>query len=320
MAKQALQNLTTPDVAAVVVTFRSRLLIDRCLLSLREAKVNEIWVVDNASDDGTADYIQSKYPEVNLIRSEFNVGFAAGNNLALKKSEADNILLLNPDAWLTPLALEKMVQVLESDSKIAVVGPSIDRQGEPEPSLLMKPRVFEAWSFLFSGMRRGSFSGRAADGFPWRVVTDGDHVRGSCMLLRRQAMKEVGLLDESFFLYFEETEWCLRFRKHGWRVVIAPDALAHHVGKASVKTQESLPSLEFMRSAILFWKKSYMWPLQMGLRLTLVLMACVKWLLLLPLSSAAERRGWLLAVAGLAINPFMLPIIYDRARRPSSWR
>ncbi len=307
-------------VAAVVVTFRSRSLIDRCLQSLRSAKVSEIWVVDNASDDGTAEYIEAEYPEVNLIRSEFNLGFAAGNNLALKNIAADSVLLLNPDAWLAPGALEEMLQVMESDSKIAVVGPSIDRQGEAEPSLLMEPGLIESWAFLFSGMRRGSFSGRAVEGFPWRTVTDGDHVRGSCMLVRRNAIDEAGLLDESFFLYFEETEWCLRFRKHGWRVVIALEALAHHIGKASVKTQESLPSLEFMRSTIIFWKKSHAWPLQIGLRVTLAFMAGAKWLLLLPVANAADRRGWLLNVIGLVMNPFGLPIIYDRARRPASWR
>jgi len=229
---------------------------------------------------------------------------------------------LNPDAWLEPQAVWMMLEVLESDSKIAVVGPCIDRQGEREPSLLMAPKAFSAWLFLLSGMRAfttGGFAGKSAKGFPWLTITYGDHVRGSCMLVRQHAIVDAGLLDESFFLYFEETEWCLRFRDKGWRVVLEPNALAHHIGKASVKTQESLPSLEFMRSAVLFWKKIYIWPVQLVLRATLFLMANLKWLLLLPISSAGNQRHWLRAVSGLAINPFKMSMVYDRARRPLSW-
>jgi len=308
--------------AAVVVTFRSRPLIDRCLESLQQAGVGEVWVVDNASDDGTADHVASSYPKVHLIRSEQNLGFAAANNLALRRIHSDAVLLLNPDAWLAPGALETMLQVLDSDTGIGVVGPRIERQGMSEPSLLAAPRAVCAWLFLLSGMRAfttGGFAGRPVAGYPWQSLTDGDHVRGSCMLLRRQALEDAGLLDDAFFLYFEETEWCLRLRRHGWRVVIAPAALVHHVGKASVGTQESLPSLEFMRSAVIFWQKLYGRPVQIGLRITLMLMAVVKWLLLLPMPANGERRRWLLAVAGLAMHPYARPVVFDYARRPPVW-
>ncbi|MDX8381713.1 MAG: glycosyltransferase family 2 protein [Ghiorsea sp.] len=310
------------DIAAVVVTFRSKLLIDQCLKSVVDEGVSEIWVVDNASDDGTADYVQANYPNVYLIQNEENLGFSAANNQALRQTKARKILLLNPDAWLAPQALTEMISVMESDKEIAVVGPSIERQGNLEPSLLLKPNFYDSWHFLLSGMRAestGGFAGKEAKGFPWQSVTDGDHVRGSCMLVRNIAVEQVGLLDELFFLYFEETEWCLRFRNQGWRVVIAPSAKAFHIGKASVKTQDSLPSLEFIRSAILFWGKTRSFPAQFVLRATLIVMAVVKCLLMLPFPNTKPRRSWLLDIAKLGINPFNLPIVYDKARSPILW-
>lgn len=312
------------DIAAIVVTFRSQKLIDRCLQSLIAEGVpsTNIWLVDNASDDGTVNHVRENYGQVNIIHNHENLGFAAANNQALCHMTAKYVLLLNPDAWLNAEALERMVAVMEQDERIAIVGPSIVRQKQVEQSLLMRPRFWEAWFFLLSGMRAfetGGFSGKAAQGFPWQDVTDGDHVRGACMLVRQEAVTDVGLMDETFFLYFEETEWCLRFRQHGWRVVIAPQATAYHIGKASVRTQERLPSLEFMRSAILFWKKTLAWPAQVSLRVTLFFMVMVKWSLLLPVKSAKGQREWLWRVASLTVNPFGLPIVYNKARRPSSW-
>lgn len=311
------------EVSAIVVTFRSRLLIDQCLQSLQEAGVQHIWVVDNASDDGTADYVQQNYPGIHLIRSEKNLGFAAGNNLALGQIQSEAVLLLNPDAWLTPNALNLMLSTLSAETNVGMVGPSIDRQGQTEPSLLQAPSAFASWLFLLSGMRAfgtGGFSGKEVEGFPWCSVTEGDHLRGSCMLVRLQAIRDVGLLDESFFLYFEETEWCMRFRQKGWRILIEPAALVHHVGKASVQTQESLPSLEYMRSGVLFWMKIYPWVIQWILRGTLWMMACMKYVLLLLFRPASvEQKGWLSNVVALAIHPYKLPIVYDRAKRPSSW-
>ncbi|MDQ7005216.1 MAG: glycosyltransferase family 2 protein [Ghiorsea sp.] len=311
-------------VTAIVVTFRSKLLIDQCLKSLEDEGVSQMIVVDNASDDGTADYVAKHYPHIQLLRNSENIGFAAANNLAIQQLEqADSdVLLLNPDAWLAPDALAHMQAAMRSDSRIAIVGPSIERDQQLEPSLLLRPKASASIQFILSGMRAmetGGFAGEVAPNYPWSSITDGDHVRGSCMLVRYQAIQDVGLLDDMFFLYFEETEWCLRFRNQGWRVVIAPDAQAYHLGKASVKTQESLPSLELMRSAVLFWQRVYTKPQALLLRVLLWHMVLVKYMLLLPFPSTKERRKWLLKVASLSMNPFRLPMVYTNARRPPKW-
>ena len=310
------------NIAVVIVTFCSRDLIAQCLQSVIDEDVTDIWVVDNASTDDTVDYVNTHFPQVNLIANAENIGFAAANNMAIRQIEGKDILFLNPDAWLTDGALAAMRQALEANQDVAMVGPRVIRQGEVEPTLLEAPRFFTSWMFILTGMRAmntGGFAGKVVQGFPWRRVTEGEHIRGSCMLVRCKALEEVGLMNELFFLYFEETEWCLRFRQHDWKIVIEPKALAHHIGKASVGTQNALPSLEFMRSAVLFWKVNNTWVEHAFLRSTLFLMALTKCLLLLPFSAEKHRRGWLLNVAGLALNPFRMPIVYHQARRPSAW-
>ncbi len=317
-------NLSASDaVAAVVVTYRSAAWIERCLDTLLiQPEVTSVWVVDNASDDHTVDLVRSRYPHVQVISNRCNIGFAAANNQALEKISEPYVLLLNPDAFLEPESVGAMLEVFRADEHMAVVGPRIIRNGMIEASLSMAPTASASWLFLLSGMRNystGGFSGKPVAGFPWEDGAQGEHLRGSCMLVKKTAIEDAGPLDERFFLYFEETEWCLRMRRSGWNIAITPKAIAHHEGRASVKTQSSLPSLEFMRSAILFWRIHYSPLIATGLRATLWLMSAIKYILLTCSGSAADRRGWLKKVMGLALTPYRLPIEYDAARRPGLW-
>ncbi|MFQ5582323.1 MAG: glycosyltransferase family 2 protein [Mariprofundaceae bacterium] len=311
------------SVSAVIVTYRSRLHIGRCVHSLIDEGILEIWVVDNASDDDTASYVSEHFPEAHLIQNSENIGFAAANNQALQRIATPFVLLINPDAWLEKGSLRHMLTEIEQHDDVAVVGPRMIRDEQIEPSLLYAPRIRDVWFFLLSGMRAfgsGGFSGRMADGYPWDAGGEGNHVRGSCMLVRMQAVREAGFLDESFFLYFEETEWCLRMHRHGWRIMLNAHAIAHHIGKASVRTHGTLPSLEYMRSAILFWHKVYPAPAAWLLRTTLLLMAVTKWLILGVLDRKdTDRRRWLGDVVRLSMDPYRLPIVYSHARRPRSW-
>jgi len=312
----------TLPVSAIVVTYRSRLYIDQCLTSLTNEGVRHIWVVDNASDDNTADYVADHYPDVHLIRNTANVGFAAANNQALRQTTTTFVLLLNPDAWLEPGAVHNMLKCMADDVTTGAVGPRIMRGEMVEPSLLDDPTFPRALMFILSGMRAyetGGFSGRISPGCPWDNGGEGDHVRGSCMLVRTQAVKDAGLLDERFFLYFEETEWCLRMRLAGWQVRVTPVAVANHIGKASVLTEEQLPSVEYMRSAVLFWQKHY-GPLRSDiLRMALLAMATMKCLALMVWHRSPDKQVWLRNVMRLARDPFIVPIPYPGARRPSCW-
>jgi len=310
-------------VSAVVVTYRSRPHVERCLDSLIREGITDIHVVDNASDDETADVVASQYPEVHLVCNDNNIGFAAANNQVLRHITSPFVLLINPDAWLEAGSLRHMLADMERHDDVAVVGPRIVRDEQVESSLLYTPRAWDAWFFLLSGMRAfgtGGFSGRVVEGYPWDDGAEGDHVRGSCMLVRMQSVREAGLLDEDFFLYFEETEWCLRMRAHGWRVVLNSSAVAHHIGKASVRTHDVLPSLEYMRSAVLFWHKIYPTSVAWLLRTTLLCMASAKRFVLGVVDrKRVDQRRWLGDVVRLAMNPYKLPIVYPQACRPHSW-
>jgi len=315
--------MNSASVSAVIVTYRSRLHIERCFRSLIEEGISDVWIIDNASDDETVSYISEHFSEAHLIRNNENVGFAAANNQALKQITASFVLLINPDAWLEKGALRHMLAEMNRHDDLAVAGPRIIRDKQFEPSLLYAPKAWDAWLFLLSGMRAfrtGGFSGRAAAGYPWDDGGEGDHVRGSCMLVRMQAVQEAGFPDESFFLYFEETEWCLRMRKHGWRIMLNSHAVAHHIGKASVLTHDSLPGIEYMRSAILFWHKMYPDPVAWLLRATLLFMASAKWVILGIFDrKRVDQRRWLGDVVRLGMDPYGLPIVYSQARRPRSW-
>ncbi|GMR00099.1 MAG: glycosyltransferase family 2 protein [Zetaproteobacteria bacterium] len=310
------------SISAIVVTYRSRSHIDRCLKSLVDNHVREIWVVDNASDDGTAAYVAGHYPEIHLIRNEWNVGFAAANNQALVQISTPLVLLLNPDAWLEKGAALAMCAAMDACPDVGVVAPRIIRNNTIEPSLLRAPTVSGSLVFILAGMRiygTGGFSGRAAAGYPWHKGGEGDHVRGACMLVRMCAVEQAGKLDERFFLYFEETEWCLRLRRYDWRVLLSPEAVAHHIGKASVRTHDRLPSMEYMRGAIFLWHTYFSTSNVWLLRFALFLMAFSKRLILVLLRRRPEQRDWLGQVIRLTRNPYSVPIGYPRARRPSCW-
>jgi len=311
------------SAAAVVVTYRSSIWIERCLESLRQQPGLALtWVVDNASDDDTVELIRNRYPDVRLIANMDNVGFAAANNMALREIEEPFVLMINPDAALEANALATMANAMMEDDRLAMVGPRIMRGGKIENSLSLAPTPMQSLLFLLTGMRSyntGGFSGRASPGYPWNDGAEGDHLRGSCMLVRRAAIDDSGLLDERFFLYFEETEWCLRLRESGWKIAIAPHAIAQHEGKASVSIGLSLPSLEYMRSAVIFWQLRYGRTFSLMLRSMLWLMAAVKRMLLLLGGGDRERREWLDKTMRLAVTPYSLPIEYPHARRPSFW-
>ena len=308
-------------VAVIVVTYRSESWIRQCLDSVFEQEhVGSVYVVDNASDDQTIHIVQSEYPQVHVISNVDNVGFAAANNQALKLIAEDYALLLNPDAFLEQESLTSLLATF--DEGVGMVGPRIIRDKQIEASICEPPSAWASWLFLLSGMRNfetGGFSGKPVPGYPWNEGAQGAHIRGSCMMVSKAAIADVGLLDERFFLYFEETEWCLRLFQKGWKIKIQPKAIAHHIGRASMKTASSLPSLEFMRGAILFWSTQYNGLTVFILRMTLFFMAAVKRFLLFALMRDADKRAWLGDVMKLAMNPYTLPIIYPKAKRPSYW-
>ena len=221
-------------VAAVVVTFDALPWIEHCLDSLGGV---ETVVVDNGSRDGTVAFVRERYPDVHVIESE-NRGLGAGWNIGLRETTSTYALLLNADAWLSEGALERLADFADTRPRAAVIGPRLlDPDGTLQRSVRGFPTVWRlATEYFFLrklAPRSSALNAFYAGGFDHDEVRVVEVGMGACMLLRREAVEEVGYCDEDYFLFSEETDWCFRFREAGWEVVFFPDAECVHVRGAS---------------------------------------------------------------------------------------
>ena len=221
-------------VSAVVVTYDALPWIENCLDSL--AGIATV-VVDNGSSDGTVDFVRKRYPAVQLVESE-NRGLGAGWNTGIRETAGAYVLLLNADAWMTPGSLDRLVDFADSRPGAAVVGPRLrNPDGTLQRSVRGYPSVWRlATEYLFLrklAPRSSALNGFYAGGFDHDELRSVEVVMGACMLLRRQAIDEVGECDEDYFLFSEETDWCFRFHEAGWDVVFFPGAECVHVRGAS---------------------------------------------------------------------------------------
>jgi GT2 family glycosyltransferase len=221
-------------VVVVVVTYDALPWIEQCLASVREV---ETVVVDNGSTDGTVAFVRERFADVRVIEAE-NRGLGAGWNIGIRATSSRYALLLNADAWLAEGALERLVEFADTRPRAAVVGPRLlNPDGTLQRSVRGFPTVWRlATEYLFlRKVAPGSSVLNAfyAGGFDHDEVRDVEVVMGACMLLRREAIEQVGDCDEDYFLFSEETDWCFRFREAGWQVVFFPGAECVHVRGAS---------------------------------------------------------------------------------------
>jgi N-acetylglucosaminyl-diphospho-decaprenol L-rhamnosyltransferase len=221
-------------IAAVVVTYDALPWIENCLDSLVGV---ETVVVDNGSRDGTVIFVRERYPDVRLVESE-NRGLGAGWNLGTRATTSTYVLLLNADAWMTEGALDRLVAFAETQPRAAVVGPRLrNPDGTLQRSVRGYPTLWRlATEYLFLrklAPRSSALNAFYAGGFDHDDVRSVEVVMGACMLLRREAIDEVGECDEDYFLFSEETDWCFRFREAGWDVLFFPGAECVHVRGAS---------------------------------------------------------------------------------------
>ena len=224
----------TPDMAAVVVTYDGLPWIEQCLESL--SRVPTV-VVDNGSSDGTVELVRARFPDVRLIEAE-NRGLGASWNLGLRESESRYALLLNADAWLVDDADARLVAFADANPRAAIVAPRLlNPDGTLQRSVRGFPTLWRlATEYFF--LRKLAPRSRVLNefyggGFAHDDVRVAEFVMGACMLVRREAIDEVGVLDEDYFLFSEETDWCFRFREAGWQVLFYPGAECVHVGAAS---------------------------------------------------------------------------------------
>jgi GT2 family glycosyltransferase len=230
--------MSRPRLAIVVVNWNTRDDVLACLASLRAAAValpHVTWVVDNASTDGSADAIAAAHPEVQLLRAPENLGFARGNNVALERVEADHVLLLNPDTLVAPGQLERLVAHVDAHPEVGAVGPRLV-YGDGAFQLSAMPFVAPLDLYWEHARYPGLLQPRAQRhprrlyAFPTTGARAVDMVIGAALLVRSEVLARVGPLDEGYFMYGEEMDWCWRIRQAGWRVDWLADATVTHLG------------------------------------------------------------------------------------------
>ena len=249
-----------PRVTAVVVSFNTRDDLRRCLASLRAhaGLPCKVVVVDNASGDASADMVRGEFPEARLIRNRENVGFSRANNQGLREAAGAYVLILNSDAELTPGALPALVALLDAQPRVAAVGPrTLNPDGTVQVSFGPALTPLAEWRQrrLVRGVRRRDPAALAEAEARAAVEREPDWVSGSCLLGRKQALDAVGGFDESFFLYEEDVDLCLRLRRAGWSIVFTPAAaVVHHLGR-SMETDPGRARLEYHRSHLRYYRK-----------------------------------------------------------------
>lgn len=292
-----------PDLSILVVNWNVRDLLRRCLQSILAnlpACQLEIIVVDNGSTDGSVEMVRTEFPQVHLIANPDNRGFPVANNQGLAVARGRYVLLLNPDTEVVGNALETMVAFADAHPDVGVVGPmllnpdgTVQSSRRRFPTLLTA--VFESTWLQPYAPRRLLARYYVLDR-PDDEVQDVDWVTGAALMARREAIEQVGPLDEGFFMYSEELDWCRRFREAGWRVVYLPTArVIHYGGKSS---EQVLPArhIHFQRSKIRYFRKHHgaiaagvLWAVIVGNYLWQIGVEGAKWLVGHKRSLRAER-------------------------------
>lgn len=259
------KDLAGLDVSVIIVSWNAREFLMQCLASLyagegRRAK--EIIVVDNASMDGSSEAVETHFPGVCLIRNAENLGFAKANNAGVEHCTGRYICFINSDAKVIGDCIGQLVDYCETHSEVGLVGPRVMwGDGRLQRSCRGFPTV---WTTLCGTLaldtffpKVKSFGGYSLAYWPQEELREVDILSGCFWLARREAMNQVGLLDEEFFIYGEDMDWCKRFRLAGWKNAFVPSAQAVHYGGASSANAPVRFYVEMHKAELQYWRKHH---------------------------------------------------------------
>ncbi len=266
------------DVSIITVSYNTRELLGRCLSSIYRETAGvsfEMFVVDNDSKDGSADMVEQRFPQVNLIRSDRNLGFAGGNNLALEKASGRYFLLLNPDTELVNNAVRELTMYMDGNPDVGGAGSMLLDDREQVQTVCRKfSRVSHELGELAPLLNRFSWSWTSRDYLPsefdYNAAGETDYVQGACLMVRRDVAEKVGFLDERYFMYSEEEDWCLQIKQDGWKVMYVPSAVIVHYRGMSTMQRSTDMLAELYKSKVKYFRKNCGWLRYEVFRLTIL--------------------------------------------------
>lgn len=255
----------TGAISIIIVSWNACQLLRKCLMSIRacgDSAIREIIVVDNASTDGSQAMVEGEFPDVTLLRCAENLGFSKANNLGISQASGDLLALVNSDIIVEPGTFTKLANALQNDPKTGLVGPKVQSpDGELQSTYRRLPTV---WTIVCRVLALDRllphlplFSGWQAQPAKQSTPTPVDVLSGCFWMARRDAVAEVGNLDERFFFYAEDTDWCKRFKNSNWQVVFVPTANVVHYGAGSSANAPLRYSVEILRANMAYWRKHH---------------------------------------------------------------
>ena len=253
------------DVSIIIVSWNAKHHLLSCLNSLENTPngySQEIIVVDNASSDGSPDAVARQFPQVTLIKNKKNLGFARANNIGIRQSSGRYICLVNSDVIVLNGCIENLISFMDNHPTTGMVGPRILN---PDRTLQHSCRHFPTiWNNLCQALtlnhlfpKSRFFSGPCMNYWNLDSVRSVDVLGGCFWMVRRKSLNEVGLLDEDFFIYGEDLDWCRRFHQVGWDIVFYPMAEAIHIGAASSNNAPIRFYLELQKAGLQYWRKHH---------------------------------------------------------------
>lgn len=250
-------------VSVIVVNYNGGTLLRKCLKHLwPQLKAGwEVFVVDNNSADGSADSLDTDFAGLHLIRNHSNVGYARANNQALAVAKGTYILLLNPDIELPLGSIAIAVEYLDENRDVSILGPKVLRNGRLDPPARRSFKTPETYLYKAVGLsrlfpRHRRFGKYYLSYLDEDQIADVDSVVGAFLMIRRSVIERIGLLDERFFMYCEDEDWCWRAKHAGGRVVYHPGVVVYHVKGASTSKNRLGMAFHWHRSLWLFHRKN----------------------------------------------------------------
>jgi len=253
-------------LSIVIVNYNTEKLLRSCLESVYAGANGtplDIWVVDNNSRDNSVAMLKSLFPMVKVIKNPSNVGFSRANNVVVSQSRSDFILLLNPDTLIIDDAIERVVKFMKEHPEVGIAGCKVlNRDGTLQLACRRSIPTPEVAFYRLTGLSKLFPKSRVMAKYNMTYESpdqthEVDAVSGAFLMIRRQVVEEVGPLDERFFMYGEELDWCLRTKRAGWSVMYYPDAQIVHYKGESTKYNSRKAALEFYRAMYLFHRKHF---------------------------------------------------------------